>query len=105
MLPSPRGSRRDPRNTKSRWVSRDCHKLVRKRSYDRPMGIESQSTVTLRRFFEMLGPTLDGPVYVRLAADGTRLDIGGEYQLDADQVGRWIDVLASAKQRMRRRVR
>jgi hypothetical protein len=69
------------------------------------MDVESESTILPRRIFEMLGPTLQGPVYVRLVADGTRLDIGGEYQLDADQVGRWIDVLASAKQRMRRRGR
>jgi hypothetical protein len=63
---------------------------------------ESESTAAQRSVFEMLAPTLQGPVYVRVAADGVRLDIGGEYQLDADQVDRWLAILALSKQRMRR---
>jgi hypothetical protein len=51
---------------------------------------------------EFLAPTLQGPVYVRLGANYRLLKIGGEFNLSAEQVERWIDILEAFQERMRK---
>ena len=53
--------------------------------------------------FEMLAPSLQGPVYVTLVADGKLVKIGGEFNLSADQVEKWISILEAVQNRMKRK--
>jgi hypothetical protein len=52
--------------------------------------------------FEMLAPSQQGPVYVRLAADAKLVKIGGEFDLNVAQVDAWIAILQAMKDHMRR---
>jgi hypothetical protein len=52
--------------------------------------------------FEMLAPSLQGPVYVTLVGDGRLLKIGGEFNLSADQVETWISILEAVQDKMKR---
>ena len=69
------------------------------------MSAESDATTTMHAqpgVFEMLAPSLQGPVYVRLLVNEKLLKIGSEFNLSADQVDAWIDILEAAQERMKR---
>jgi hypothetical protein len=51
--------------------------------------------------FEMLAPSQQGPVYVRLIGDAKVVKIGGEFNLNVAQVQAWIGILEAAKDQMR----
>jgi hypothetical protein len=50
---------------------------------------------------EMLAPSQQGPVYIRLAGDANAVKIGSEFNLNAAQVQAWIAILEAAKDQMR----
>jgi hypothetical protein len=52
--------------------------------------------------FEMLAPSQQGPVYVRLVSDAKLVKIGGEFNLNVAQVEAWIAVLKAMRDHMRR---
>jgi hypothetical protein len=51
--------------------------------------------------FEMLAPSQQGPVYVRLVGDAKAVKIGSEFNLNAAQVQSWLAILEAAKDQMR----
>jgi hypothetical protein len=51
---------------------------------------------------EKLAPSLQGPVYLRLAANQKLLKVGGEFDLSAEQVSAWIEILEAVQDRMQR---
>ena len=52
--------------------------------------------------FEMLAPSQQGPVYVRLAGNEKLVKIGTEFNLNAAQVQAWIVILEAAKDQLQR---
>jgi hypothetical protein len=52
--------------------------------------------------FEMLAPSQQGPVYMRLVTNGNLLKIGGEFNLNAAQVDAWIAILEVVQERIKR---
>jgi hypothetical protein len=52
--------------------------------------------------FEMLAPSQQGPVYVRLVPDAKFVRIGGEFDLNVAQVEAWVAILKAMKGHMRR---
>ena len=52
--------------------------------------------------FEMLAPSQQGPVYVRLVGNEKLVKIGTEFNLNAAQVQTWIVILEAAKDQLQR---
>jgi hypothetical protein len=50
---------------------------------------------------EMLAPSQQGPVYVRLVGDAKAVKIGSEFNLNAAQVQSWLAILEAARDQMR----